>query len=32
MSNKPLLFLGTFFLLIGAAKLLFVLFAKNKKK
>lgn len=31
MSNKPLLFLGTFFLLIGVAKLGFVLFAKNKK-
>lgn len=32
MSNRPLLFLGTFFVLIGAVKLIFVLIAKAKQK
>ena len=32
MSNRPLFFLGTFFVLIGIVELVFVLVAKAKHK
>lgn len=31
MTNKPLVFLGIFFLLIGAVKLVLAVLVKNKK-